>query len=694
MRPVSSGKRGLSVFLGIALAVLGPLCGLTLNAQTTNPVPLINQPLVPDATAPGGPQFTLTINGTGFVSNSTVNWNGSPLVTTFISGSQLTAVVPAGDIATASTGWVTVVSPAPGGGTSNTAFFTATPNIGDSVAFTLASSPATGSYPYSVAVGDFNGDGKLDLAVANVCGSDPTCNSLSGTVSILLGDSKGNFTLASTLATGGWPTAVAVGDFNGDGKLDLAVSNCTILHCNGAPSEVSIFLGDGTGNFTLASSPPTGNWPVAVAVGDFNGDGNLDLAVANGGAGSASILLGDGTGTFTLASTPYVGADPWSLAVGDFSGDGVLDLAVVDLGTNNVVIMLGDGTGNFTLASSPATGNYPVSVAMGDFNGDGNLDLAVANYYGNTLSTLLGDGTGNFTLASSPAAGAWPTAVAPGDFNGDGILDLAVTSQSTATVSVLLGDGTGNFTLASSPAAGWGPYSVATGDFNGDGKLDLAVADNGGGTVSIVLQATPAVGLSPTSLTFGTQLFGTTSSAQTVTLTNTGGETLGITSIGASANFAQTNTCGSSLAAGASCNITVTFVPRGVGPLTGSITITDSASNSPQTVSLTGTGTVASLLPGSLNFGVLRVGASLTRTATLTNYSYRTLNISLVQFLPPAAGDFSQTNTCGTSVPAQSSCMFSITFTPQAKGSRKSTMGVIDNSGSSPQTVALSGTGE
>jgi hypothetical protein len=664
------------------------------------PVPFINLPLVPDAAAPGGGEFTLTVNGTGFVSNSVVNWNDTPLATQFVSGSQLTATVPAADIATARTASVTVVNPTPGGGTSNVTFFTVTANEGNSVAFTLDSSPATGADPTSVAVGDFNGDGKLDLAVVN---------SVSNNLSILLGDGTGHFTLASSpgIGLGYGPSIVAVGDFNGDGKLDLAVSNdCQDFWC-AAPATVSILLGDGTGHFTLASNPVVGYYNRSVAVGDFNGDGKLDLAVVGedwytGGPNIVSILLGDGTGQFTLASVLTPGIQPALVAVGDFNGDGKLDLAVADIcadwscTSGAVDILLGDGTGNFTwVASSPAVGSWPSSVAVGDFNGDGKLDIAVANLYSNNVSILLGDGTGNFTLASSPAVGVWPWSVAIGDFNGDGKLDLAVANEWYGDLTILLGDGTGNFTGVSLPATGSAPTSVAIGDFNGDGKLDLAVAIQGNNTLSILLQGPlPAVTLSPTSLNFGTQLLRTTSNAQTVTLTDTGGATLDITSIAASANFIQRNNCGSSVAVGASCTINVGFRPQGVGTLTGAITITDNAPFSPQTVSLSGVGTAVTLLPSSLNFGNVPVGTtSQPLTVTFTNIANRALSISGVRLAGNQYGEFAQTNTCGTSVPAGGSCTISVTFTPKRTGTRTATLDVRDNGGASPQTVAVSGTG-
>jgi FG-GAP-like repeat/FG-GAP repeat len=447
-----------------------------------NPIPLVNQPLVPDAVTMGGHGFTLTVNGTGFVAKSVINWNGGARTTTFVSASQVTALISAADIATPGTTSVTVVNPAPGGGVSNVVFL---PIPTTSFKMILASSPAVGISPFSVFAGDFNGDGKLDLAVTNEG---------SNTVSILLGDGTGSFTLASSPSTGRLPLGVAAGDFNADGKPDLAVSNyCGSANC--IVDSVSILLGDGTGNFTLASSPATGIQGYSIAVGDFNGDGKLDLAVTNYGSNTVSILLGDGTGNFTPISSPATGTNPYSVAVGDFNGDGKLDLAVANFGSNTISILRGDGTGHFTLALSPATGANPESVAVGDFNGDGKLDLAVANFGSSTISILLGDGAGSFSLASSPATRGAPKSVATGDFNGDGKLDLAIVGGNT--VSVLQGDGTGNFTLVSSPSTGGGPDSVAVGDFNGDGKLDLAVANSCGnsqnctaaGTVSILVQA-------------------------------------------------------------------------------------------------------------------------------------------------------------------------------------------------------------
>jgi hypothetical protein len=552
-----------------------------------------------------------------------------------------------------------------------------------------------GDCPWSVAVGDFNGDGKLDLATAN------SGFGRGHTVSILLGDGKGNFTLASTPAAGYGPQSIVTGDFNGDGKVDLTVAG---------GDEVSILLGDGTGNFTLGSYNSSGRNARSVAVGDFNGDGNLDLAAANwgdhqGAQSTVSIFLGDGAGNLTFASSLQAGLNPYSLAVGDFNGDNKLDVAEVNYCGNQddcfsapgtLIVFLGDGSGNFNTVSTSTIGYEPNSVVVGDFNGDGKLDLAI-NHWASGIFILLGDGTGNFTLTFASGVLSNSTSVATADFNGDGRLDLAVTYEGYSVVSILLGDGAGDFTLSSNTGMAGGAEGIGVGDFNGDGKLDLAAPNWWINQVSILLGAppTPEVTLSPGSLTFATQLVFTASSPQMVILTNTGNAPLNITSIVPSANFADRNNCGSSLAAGASCTIGVVFKPHKVGTITGTITITDNAPNSPQTISLTGVATGAILSPSNLDFGNQPVGTtSPPQTVTLTNYSDRAGTIFGGELTGANPSQFVLQNTsCGGSLPPGGSCTISIAFAPKTAGTKAATLEVRDNDPASPQTVSLSGTG-
>jgi len=247
------------------------------DAHAENPVPLIDQPLVPASIAPGGPEFTLTVNGNGFVPASVVNWNGSALATSFISSSQLAAAVPATNIAVAGTASITVVNPVPAGGTSNVVFFPITLPT-SSVAFSR-SDVTTASGPETVATGDFNGDGKLDLAVGVY---------FSSKVSILLGNGDGTFQAHVDYATGSAPSSVVARDFNGDGKLDLAV-------LNQGSGTVSIFLGKGDGTFEPAVLFAVVSGCGRMIAADFNGDGKLDLAATNDGRDIVSILLGNGT---------------------------------------------------------------------------------------------------------------------------------------------------------------------------------------------------------------------------------------------------------------------------------------------------------------------------------------------------------------------------------------------------------------
>jgi len=308
----------------------------------------------------------------------------------------------------------------------------------------------------------------------------------------------------SNVAAGTSPISVAVGDFNGDGKPDLAVAS-------GFTNNVSILLGNGDGTFAAAVNYAVGSNSQSITVGDFNGDGKPDLAVTNFGTNNVSILLGNGDGTFAAAVNYAAGVAPYSVAVGDFNGDGKPDLVVANVG-GNVSVLLGNGDGTFAAAVSYAAGAVPVFVAVGDFNGDGKLDLVVANQNSNNVSILLGNGDGTFAAAVNYAVANVSYSVAVGDFNGDGKLDLAVTDNNSHSVSILLGNGDGTFAAAVSYAVAANPQSVVVSDFDGDGKLDLAVVNinshnvslllgNGDGTFAAAVNY--AVGTSPRSVAVG-----------------------------------------------------------------------------------------------------------------------------------------------------------------------------------------------
>ncbi len=566
------------------------IAGATFTVtQGSNPVPTITS-LSPSSVAANSGQFTLTVNGTGFVTTSVVNWNASARTTSYLSPTQITATITAADVASIGTASVTVVSPAPGGGTSSAVSFsvkftfsvvvlaaapspsvlgqavtltaTVTPSAatgtvtfyddvtvlgaaalssgqttvttvllpsgsrslkayysGDAtyvastsatVAQTVVAEPGNsfqaavdytaGAQPNFVAAGDFNGDGRVDLVVANSASNN-------NNVSILLGNGDGIFQTAVNYTAGAGPTGVAVGDFNGDGKADLAVTN-------GGSNNVSVLLGNGDGTFQAAVNYGTGTGPFFVAVGDFNGDGKADLVVANYGGTNVSVLLGKGDGTFSPAVNYNAGGAPESVAVGDFNGDGKADLVVVNnTDPGSVSVLLGNGDGTFQAVNyGLGLGNQPQAVAVGDFNGDGKADLAVTNYGGN-VSVLLGNGDGTFQAAVNYGLGTGLRAIAVGDFNGDGKADLVVTNQSAVgKVSILLGNGDGTFGAAVNYNAGGGPVSVAVGDFNGDGLSDLAVANKGSNNVSILLGVVnnpmPTIAsLSPSSITKGGSQF-------------------------------------------------------------------------------------------------------------------------------------------------------------------------------------------
>lgn len=682
----------IGLALGISLSVFFSTSSV---AAQPNPIPLINAPLVPCATVPGGPSFTLVVRGTGFVSGAVVDWNGSPRATTFVNESQITADILASDISTATTASITVINPPPGGGTSNVAYFSVTvPKI--TVPFTTKSTNFGGGEAGGgqIAVGDFNGDGRLDVVTL-------TRTEILPTFLVLAGNGDGTFQVSRPpLSLPSAAVNVVAADFNGDGKLDLAMSEFS------PGGEVEVLLGNGDGTFQAAQSfvagGPQGNGIVAA---DFNGDGKIDLAVANDIGNSVSIFLGNGDGTFQPHMDITNINQPEEIAVGDFNGDGKLDLAVIEAASDSTMILLGNGDGTFTPGTPLSTGKFPAYIAAADFNGDGKLDLAVSEGENVTdVRVFLGNGDGTFQngVVNGSSNDTYQQVNAQ-DINGDGKIDLVVGIECCGAhennLAVLFGNGDGTFSAPEYYPQVASPFFVAAADFNGDGSMDLiSSTPSATGTFSILLQ-TPAI-FSPGKLSFGTMAVGSVGSAQSTTMTNVGWGPLqldGVSIAGANAgDFSQSNNCPASLAQSASCDINVTFAPTSDGTRNATLHVTDTGTSQLQGVTLKGTGTFAGLSPTSVNFGTQAVGTSSNpQTVTLTNLSSSTALQSIkIAFTGSNTADFSETSNCGSTLAVGANCAIKVTFTPHATGARGASLNVRLTGTPNPAPVPLRGTGD
>jgi hypothetical protein len=526
-----------------------------------------------------------------------------------------------------------------------------------------------------LATGDFNGDGKIDLVVTGISANLAT----SPSIDIFLGN--GNGTVGSAIPVGGagdYLGTPAVGDFNGDGKLDLAVGST-----NG-DSGVIVFLGNGDGTFHFGGIYAPGGLSVAVA--DINGDGNLDI-ITNG----VSVLLGNGDGTFRNVGGVKISDNQFTSAssapvLGDFNGDGKLDVAV-----SGLYLLLGNGDGTFQNPIQVATDNA-ITLAMGDFNGDGKLDLVGTSLYLqgpiNLTPASLDFGTQNVGTKSPPQnvtvfnEGTSALTITGINIGGNDPNDFTETNKCGSTLPA---GANCQIAVVFQPQVGGARSATLNVNYQGPGSPQT-VSLSGFGAVSTVT-------LTPSNLKFRLRLIGTTSSPKTATLTNTGTVPVNISNISTTGPFTETNNCSSSLAVGTNCQIQVKFTPVQKGLATGNLSVTDDAEGSPQMVALSGTGMEVKLSPLAINFGNQTVGTHSMAPVKLTNLGTTALTIHQIAFKGNDPGDFSQTNNCGSSVPARGSCMIQITFTPQAKGKRSASLQVSDNGGGSPQKVALSGTG-
>ena len=576
---------------------------------------------------------------------------------------------------------------------------------GDGTFQTAVNHGTGGTCAYSLAVADLNGDGKPDLLVGNACSS---------TVGVLLGNGDGTFRTAVTYPSGGlYAESVAAGDVNGDGKPDLIVANFCASggDCGNEISRgsVGVLLGNGDGTFQTAVTYDSGGVNGrSVAVADVNDDSKPDLLVVNWCASTrncnngivgvlinasltpTSTVLGSSrnpsnfgqpvTFTTTVTSQGFKGTPMGTVSFRDgttnlgnsalnASGVATLTVSTLGVGTHRITASY-DGSTDFAPSTSPVLSQL-VQGAIAQLSASsvafGNETVGMTSVAKSI--TLTNKGNIALTIASVGIVGAnsadfvaskCPTSIAP-----SGTCTISVTFKPSAT-------GARTAALSITDNAPHSPQKVS---LTGVGVL-------------------PTVTLSPTSLTFPTQIVFTTGAAKVVTLKNTGLGVATLKSITVTGPFGLTKSCGTNVNPGGGCTLSVTFEPKTMGASTGSLTVTDNATNSPQKVTLAGTGTYVKLAPTSINFGNQPEGSkSLAKQITLTNEGAAAVSITSIAITGADPGDFAQTHTCGTSVASGASCFINVTFKPSATGTRTAQVAISDNGGGSPQKVTLVGTG-
>ena len=357
----------------------------------------------------------------------------------------------------------------------------------------VTTSTGVNSLPDWTELGDLNGDGKLDL-VTSLFQTD--------SVSVQLGNGDGTFQAATTvlISAGFGPAECHLVSLRGNGTLDLIVASFNV-------NQIAVLLGNGNGTFQPPAFYTVGtssNTPTSLTTGDFNHDGKLDVAVANTGDNTISILTGNGSGALVVSGTPIgVGHDPEAIRAGDFNADGYSDLAVANYRDGTVTTLLNNQNGTFTATTvSVGSGVNSGPQALAVIGSGSSLQLAVANYRDNTVSVLKSNGSGAFGAQTIVAVGRGPDDVSFADFNGDGIEDLVVSNYTDGSVDLLLGSSGGSYTRVGPFTVGNNPYSAAVGDLDLDGTPDLVVSNCFSNNTGVLRSGTqisvPYTGLSMT----------------------------------------------------------------------------------------------------------------------------------------------------------------------------------------------------
>ena len=465
----------------IALAIAcesGPSDGTMMDMGVDKSFPAPTVTAVAPMSAVNSTATPITITGTEFRSGATVTIGGVPCTSvTVVSSTSISCTAPA---RTGSCGFQEVVVTHPDdkkSGTGGKLFA----YVSSGVEWAAPMDYQVGTYPRRVVAADFNADGKLDLASANQIGNN---------VTVRLGAGDGTFPMAQsmniTLGTGTTPMDLVAVDLNADGKIDIATVNA------GGTGSVTVLLNQG-GSFTssvFSTNVGAFGSGTAIASGDLNTDGKVDLAVSSSSSPGVLPMLGDGNGGLTAGTVRLVGGFTSDLALVDMDGDSKLDIVTANFSTNNVTVCLGTGTAMFGNPLNQNASTRPGGLFVTDLDGDKKPDVIAANNVGNSVSVLLGTGGGLLANPVNLSLGTnFPESVWVSDISNDGKPDIVTANNQTNNWSYLQAMNATQYAAPLHTATGTTPAGITVADLNGDGMRDIVVASAGTNNLQVTLQA-------------------------------------------------------------------------------------------------------------------------------------------------------------------------------------------------------------